>query len=36
LERPALKAARLRSQFADWSEEQVQRKVKKISLHATS
>lgn len=32
----ALKAAGLCSQFPDWSEEQVQRKVKEIFLHATT
>jgi hypothetical protein len=32
----ALKAAGLRSQFPNWSEEQVQQKVKEIFLHATT
>ena len=32
----ALKAAGLRSQFPDWSEEQVQQKVKEIFLYATT
>ncbi len=32
----SLKAAGLRSQFPDWSEDQVQRKVKEIFLHATT
>jgi hypothetical protein len=32
----ALKAAGLRSQFPDWTEEQVQRKVKEIFLHAST
>lgn len=32
----ALKAAGLRSQLPDWSEYQVQRKVKEIFLHATT
>ena len=32
----ALKAAGLRSQFPEWSEEQVQRKVKEIFLHANT
>jgi hypothetical protein len=31
-----LKAARLRIQFPEWTEEQVQRKVKEIFLHATT
>jgi hypothetical protein len=32
----ALKAAGLRSQFPNWSEDQVQQKVKEIFLHATT
>ena len=32
----ALKAAGLRRRFPDWSEEQVQQKVKEIFLHATT
>ncbi len=32
----ALKAAGLRDQHPDWSEEQVQQKVKEIFLHATT
>lgn len=31
-----VKAAALRQQFPDWSEEQVQQKVKEIFLHATT
>ncbi len=32
----ALKAAGLRSRFPNWSEEQVQQKVKEIFLHAST
>jgi hypothetical protein len=32
----ALKAAGLRSQFPNWSEDRVQQKVKEIFLHATT
>ena len=32
----SLKAAGLRSQFPNWSEDQVQQKVKEIFLHATT
>lgn len=31
-----LKASRLRQQHPDWSEEQVQQKVKNIFMHATT
>jgi len=31
-----LKAAGLRHQYPDWSEEQIQQKVKEIFLHATT
>ena len=31
-----LKAARLRLQHPDWSEEQVQQRVKEIFMHATT
>ena len=31
-----LKAAGLRAQFPDWSEEMIQQKVKELFLHATT
>lgn len=31
-----LKAARLRCQYPDWTEEQVQQKVKEIFMHAVT
>jgi len=31
-----IKAAALRQQYPDWTEEQVQQKVKEIFLHATT